>query len=207
MKSPGTTGKHCPKTLHNNKPIRLEGSIEKLADGDVREFNVSRYAMFFLSNEKSRMVERAPRRGAYPVFFVNGMQGSPAKFRAQACAVAAATGGVVRGVYNGQGTSFLVPDAVEKYVPDIAIDLIECATDKVQSTDLDQFKVWMKKKFGQPQSKIEKEMIENLSKYNSTARSASDSENARVRNRFPRPVLVGSWSIRTRYRNPGRVCE
>jgi hypothetical protein len=152
--------------------IEFLGPITDLRDGDLREFDVSDYAMFFLTDQSYRKVTRSRRSGTYPVLFVNGMQGSPVKFRAQACAVAALSGGPVWGVYNGSGSSFLFGDnqGDAQVAPlesgNIFTDLIECATDKLQSTDLDQFKAWLKKKTGMPQSQIENEMYTNLNKYN-----------------------------------------
>ena len=176
----------------NNEDIRLIGSIDELRDGDVRSCDVSDYAMFFLTDKSSRRVARAKRRGSYPVIFVNGMQGSPIKFRAQACAVAALSGGPVWGVYNGSGDSFLFGDNRGKAQiagngpGNILVDLLECFTDKVQSTDWDQLTTWFKKKRGVPQQQIENEMISNLSRFNRAAGSLYELllkpgfENARI---------------------------
>lgn len=152
--------------------ISFIGSIERLRDGDVRDFDVSDYAAFFVTHKKLRRVVRSRRSGNYRVIFVNGMQGSPTKFRAQACSVAALSGGPVQGVYNGSGDSFLFGDSsgaakVAGQEPgNIVVDLIECLTDKLQSTDWDQFTTWFKKKRGDSQDKIERDMAENLSRFN-----------------------------------------
>lgn len=157
--------------------IQLFGSIDKLRDGDVRRFDVSEYAAFFITDKRVRRQSRSPRKSLYPVIFVNGMQGSPVKFRAQACAVAALSGGGVLGVYNGSGTSFLLGD--NKGQAEIAgdksggilTDLVECLTDKLQSTDWDQVTTWFKRKRGVPQQQIESEMAQNLSRFNRAAGS------------------------------------
>ena len=159
------------KTPRDND-IQFIGSIDAISDGEVRPFDVSEYAMFFLTDKQARYHKRERRTGNYPVLFVNGMQGSPAKFRAQACAVAAVSGGPVLGVYNGSGESFLFGDnqgkakAAGQGAGNILTDLIECLTDKLQSTDWDQFTTWVKKKRGISQSNIEKEMGENLTRFN-----------------------------------------
>jgi len=49
---------------------------------------------------------------------------------------------------------------------DIFIDLLECLTDKAHSTDLDQFRVWMKRFSGVPQEKIEKSLVASLASSN-----------------------------------------
>lgn len=155
-----------------NQDITFIGSIERLRDGDVRTFDVSDYAAFFITNKKVRKAVRSKRTGNYPVIFVNGMQGSPIKFRAQGCAVAALSGGPVQGVYNGSGDSFLFGDnkgpgkLAGEEPGSILVDLIECLTDKLQSTDWDQLTTWFKKKRGHSQDKIERDMAENLSRYN-----------------------------------------
>jgi hypothetical protein len=152
--------------------IEFNGSINEIRDGEIRTFDVSRYALFFLTDKIARQETRSPRKDDYPVLFVNGMQGSPAKFRAQACAVAAISGGPVWGVYNGSGDSFLLGDSKgsAKIAGDqpgnILTDLVECLTDKLQSTDWDQFTTWIKKKKGISQSQIEQEMANNLTKFN-----------------------------------------
>lgn len=160
------------KRTHHDSDIKFNGSIEALIDGEVREFDVSEYAMFFLTDHRARFVSRKHRTEKCEVLFVNGMQGSPTKFRAQACSVAALSGGPVWGVYNGSGESFLFGDnkgnaTIAGQEPgNILTDLIECLTDKLQSTDWDQFTTWFKKKRGVSQSQIETEMGENLTRFN-----------------------------------------
>lgn len=178
----------APKKIGSTKPIgeskanqdiTFIGSIERLRDGDVRTYDVSEYAAFFVTNKRMQKSVRSKRMGNYPVIFVNGMQGSPIKFRAQACAVAALSGGPVVGVYNGSGNSFLLGDSKgeAQVAPDkpakvdILIDLIECLTDKLQSTDWDQLSTWFKKKRGDSQDKIERDMVENLTRFNRAAGS------------------------------------
>lgn len=161
----------------DNEEIRFIGSIDDIRDGDVRSYDVSDYAAFFITDKSVRRVPRPPRKGSYPVIFVNGMQGSPIKFRAQACSVAALSGGPVWGVYNGSGDSFLLGDnrgkaKVAGNEPgNILVDLVECLTDKLQSTDWDQFTTWFKKKRGVSQQQIEFDMIANLSRFNRAAGS------------------------------------
>ncbi len=152
--------------------IPFLGSIDGITDGEVRVFDVSEYSMFFLVDRRARQVKRSPRLSSGPVIYVNGMAGNPSKFRAQACAVAAASGGPVYGVYNDAGTSIL-PDAINRsrFVPNFLVDLLECTTDKLQSTDLDQFKVWVKEQLGVPQSKIQSDLISSLRTYNRAAGS------------------------------------
>jgi len=187
------------RSVSNRKPEKLSKKkqfeinckskpkdLTNLEDGAIVDFDVQPYAAFFLrKNDKSFFKTRSARKGSFPVIFVNGMQGNPLKFKMQACAIAAATGGPVIGVFNEAGTSFLKP-----YLPaigaavggpwgalvgtvvsavDVLTDLVECATDKVQSTDWDQVKTWYKKNTGVPQIQIESEMIKNLSKYNRAA--------------------------------------
>ncbi|MEX0792667.1 MAG: hypothetical protein WD045_05995 [Pirellulaceae bacterium] len=98
----------------------------KLKDGFVHfPFDVSEYAIFFIPGQDiaqgTQKLTREARGGSYRVIFVNGMGGHPAKFRAQACAVAAVTGGPVTGVYN-HGENLLA-------------DFIQCITDKWWSAD------------------------------------------------------------------------
>ena len=198
---PGPIGIHSSKKLpptnavtaiQSRQPtkddeIRFIGSIDNLADGDVRDFDVSRYAMFFESDKAFREFHRNPRDGNYLVYYVNGMAGSPEKFRAQCCAVAAVSGGPVRGVYNESGGTYLkdalpalgaiAGGSIAGPVGAIAgsllfdkvkavADLIECATDKLHNTDFDQLKVWGKRFFGKPQMQIEQEMIESITSLN-----------------------------------------
>jgi hypothetical protein len=157
--------------------IRFYGSIDDLKDGDIRRFDVSEYAAFFTTDKRVRRISRAPRRSNYPVIFVNGMQGSPVKFRAQACAVSALSGGPVLSVYNGSGTSFLLGDNAGRAKTagdkpgNILTDLVECLTDKLQSTDWDQLTTWLKRKRGVPQQQLESEMTHNLSRFNRAAGS------------------------------------
>ena len=164
--------KQAQGSSKKNEDISFKGSIEQLRDGEIRDFDVSDYAAFFVTNKRVRRVVRSQRTGSYPVIFVNGMQGSPIKFRAQACAVAALSGGPVSGVYNGSGDSFLLGDSrgpaklAGEEPGSILVDLVECLTDKLQSTDWDQLTTWWKKKRGVSQSKIEQEMKENLTRFN-----------------------------------------
>ena len=160
------------KRTIQDSDIKFIGSIDALSDGEIRPFDVSEYSMFFLTDRGARRAKRERRTGGNPVLFVNGMQGSPIKFRAQACSVAAVSGGPVLGVYNGSGDSFLLGDSqgtakIAGSEPgNILTDLIECFTDKAQSTDWDQFTSWFKKKRGVPQSQIEQEMGTNLTRFN-----------------------------------------
>lgn len=160
------------KPIRVDKEIEFLGSIDAISDGEIRLFDVSEYSMFFVTDKRIRHVTRERRTGNYPVIFVNGMQGSPAKFRAQACSVAAASGGPVHGVYNGSGDSFLFGDnngaakLAGSEPGNILTDLVECLTDKLQSTDWDQFTTWFKKKRGVSQSQIEQEMGANLTRFN-----------------------------------------
>lgn len=47
---------------------------------------------------------RGPRKGTYPVVFINGMQPTPEKHKMQALATSAVTGGPVWGIYNAGNT-------------------------------------------------------------------------------------------------------
>jgi hypothetical protein len=94
---------HHPAHEH---PVEMRGPVPR-KDGEINKYNVSRYEIFFhpaKTPPDSHAVRKSRRRhariGDYPVVFVNGQEGSPDKHRAQACAVAAVSGGRVYGVYN-----------------------------------------------------------------------------------------------------------
>ena len=95
------------------------------------------------------------------MIFVNGVQGNPAKHRAQACATASVSGGPVTGVYNMPGgpisdaisTVFttLLGDTVGGFFGGLAVfvsDLLECATDKLSSSDGLKLQAWLHETFG-----------------------------------------------------------
>jgi hypothetical protein len=90
-------------------PIPTSG-YEPKKHGQLVWFDLPEYWTFFAPgfqgesglerarNDPKRM--RQARKGAYPVIFINGQDGSPAKHMYQALATSAATGGAVIGIYN-----------------------------------------------------------------------------------------------------------
>lgn len=126
---------------HRVDKVTLRGRVPEYDDdGFVSDYDVSEYKIFYYpwdstrtsrSTELRKPISRQRREGGYRVFFVNGMQGNPWKFKAQACATAAVSGGPVTAVFNAGG-HFLE-------------DLWQCATDKMFSNDWLNMKVESKK--------------------------------------------------------------
>ncbi len=168
----------CPILLSQRQPanaldvngIKLIGPLPRENDdGFVGHYDVSEYAIFYYPTKRDidpksyrttqrKKTARAPRAGRYTVFFVNGMSGNPAKFRAQACATAAVSGGPVTGVFNA-GENF-------------GADLLQCLTDKLFSNDWLNLKVEAWKLLGSPsQSEIDKYVYQQLRDSNLAAAS------------------------------------
>lgn len=92
------------------RPLRFLGT-NPTRDGEVRVYDVTRYAIFWLPNQAPSGIQagqpttnaersREPRQGKYKVIYVNGQEGNPDKHRVQSCALAVVSGGAVIGVYN-----------------------------------------------------------------------------------------------------------
>lgn len=81
--------------------------------GELNLYDLPAYWMFFqpefqgiqgvVAAARAKRI-RGARQGAYPVIFINGMQGNPEKHRMQALATSAVTGGSVWGIYNAGNT-------------------------------------------------------------------------------------------------------
>lgn len=105
-----------------DQPVELIGPLPH-KDGAVHRYDVSRYANFFHSADglpgaqaAQRSRGRNHRLGAYRVVFVNGQDGNPDKHKAQACAVAAVSGGPVTGVYNASNGLPVLGDTTQSLV-------------------------------------------------------------------------------------------
>jgi len=96
------------------KPERLRPDIKGTVpanDGDVNAYDIHPYdaSIFYppasvIASDEFKIVDkqrtRGPRKGRYPVVFMNGQLGNPVKHMYQALATAVVSGGTVTGIYN-----------------------------------------------------------------------------------------------------------